>query len=164
MPVQSGFTPLQWKNGINPKSQGSFQNFMKQLADWANNIQQQVNSLLLTGSQSKAFGTVSTNQTFDCSHASSVVLSLGLSTNVALTLSNLGVGIPVWITMNNTAPSVTFYIFASTLGGTTYSVLAIGTAGVFNMGSGFLTGTGATYYTFFGNSLASGPALNLSVT
>lgn len=36
---QSTFTPLQWKNGINPKNPASFGTFTRQLADWANNTQ-----------------------------------------------------------------------------------------------------------------------------
>lgn len=37
--AQSTFTPLQWKNGINPKNPASFGTFTRQLADWANNTQ-----------------------------------------------------------------------------------------------------------------------------
>lgn len=158
MSTLTAFTPLQWKNGIDPQNKSSFQTFMKQLADWANSLQQQVQALVLSQTTTKgiALGTVSANQTFDCTGANAVVLSVVANVNpFTLTLTNLLAGVPVWVVFQNNIASGVLIIAASSPLAVPYTVTAIGDAVTFPMATGFTAAASPTLYTFFGNAVGS---------
>jgi hypothetical protein len=161
------FTPVLWKSGINPKDPNSFQTFMKQLADWGNNIQNQVQSLLLNpvtpqtiNPLSHEFGSVSTNQTFNASGATWVTLSLTMTSTLSLTINNLTIGTPVCIKLTSTV-SHPFTLFANTPAPVAYTVTAVSSGGAINMSTGFTPA--AQSYVFIGNSTATTPELILSL-
>ena len=175
------FNPSQWRSGVDPAKPGVFQNFMKQLSDWGNWVNSQLNSQaianflntmnLLANSAllvvTKDLGIITTDQTVAASGAQSVFVRLTSSTTQTrtITISNLAQGARVMINAVVTAGTLTLKLAASDTAGNTYTIQSWTTTSAAQtdmVGTGLAVTVESNFFGMSGFvSAASTPRLNL---
>lgn len=143
------FNPLIWK-GFDLNDKAHEQLFMGQLSDLLNSLSsgQGLSSILNAQASlqssaltivSVALGTVTTNQTVDCSGATSVAISADLNaTPLNIAMTHLALGVPIMVHVNNLAGATrTLKLSATQPSGTAYLNVAwkTSTGAVVNMTS-----------------------------
>jgi hypothetical protein len=107
------------------------------------------------GPLTKNLGTVTTNQTVNCYNATSVkvVVTVNTSFNVVLSLTNLRIGVPVYVRYNNTySTALGLTIQATTPSGVSYSVSGFTVGAASNLSGASVSVTAGTSCLLSGSS------------